>query len=387
MCLEEKNIYIGCGLDIREGFLHADVRKFDHVDIVCNAWELSKHTHEVNHIYSKHMLEYLTNFEADRALRDWFKALKADGTICVIVPDMNFHCHQWLEAQWNEETIKEQMSDAKHSFAGFWGEQAECDPWSKEYSSTYWDVHKSGYNAQRITLLLKRIGYTQITTEIGKKGTLLAQARKPKYSGERQIGTTLDEIRKDHLNRYIFASKYITKPNAIVTDGACGVGYGSNILAQNSNVCLIQSLDISQDALSHAKKFFYSEKIEFILKNLENDELEIQKADYFISFETIEHLPNPEKYIEKISRNIKEDGLFIGSTPNETIMPFIQQNFLFHTKHFTVDDLKEILTKNGFSDMRFYQQKREEPSKIEEIEDGQYIIFVAKKINLKYQEK
>ncbi|MGM0642057.1 MAG: hypothetical protein ACQESN_11620, partial [Thermotogota bacterium] len=86
---KEKNIYIGCGPDIREGFLHADVRKFEHVDIVCKAWKLSKHMIEVNHVYSRYLLQYLTNFEADRALRDWFKALKTDGTVRIIVPNMD----------------------------------------------------------------------------------------------------------------------------------------------------------------------------------------------------------------------------------------------------------------------------------------------------------
>jgi len=38
MIEKEKNVYIGCGPDIKEGFLHADVRKFEHVNIVCNAW-------------------------------------------------------------------------------------------------------------------------------------------------------------------------------------------------------------------------------------------------------------------------------------------------------------------------------------------------------------
>jgi predicted SAM-dependent methyltransferase/2-polyprenyl-3-methyl-5-hydroxy-6-metoxy-1,4-benzoquinol methylase len=376
----EKNIYMGCGPDIREEFIHCDIRKFEHVDIVCKAWELSFHMMEVNHIYSRHMLEHLTNFEADRTLRDWFKALKTNGTIRIIVPDMDFHCRQWLDSDWNEETIKNNMSDAKHSFAGFWGWQAECDPWSENYNTTYWDVHKSGYNEKRIKFLLERIGFVDVKTEVKNKWHLIAEATKPKYSGERQVGTNLDEIRKDHLNRYIFASKYIHKQSAIITDGACGVGYGSYVLAKNKNTEVVQSLDISNDALMHAKEHFNHKKIKFMQKDLENEDLdELEKADYYISFETIEHLPTPEKYIEKVSKSIKSDGVFIGSTPNEEIMPFIQQNFLFHTKHFTQKELREILNRHGFTKVEFFQQKRGEPANIEKIENGEYIIFVAKK--------
>jgi 2-polyprenyl-3-methyl-5-hydroxy-6-metoxy-1,4-benzoquinol methylase len=377
---KEKNIYVGCGANIKEGFLHADNKNFEHLDFRCNAWELSSYIMEVDSIYSENLLQYLTNYEADRTLRDWFKILKTNGNIELIVPNMDYYCNLWLNAEWNEESLKNNLSDVKSSFSGIWGSQMQCDPWQKNYDTSYKNVQKSGYNKGRLELLLERIGFEKVEVAIQNEKELYVRAIKPKYSGERQVGTTLDEIRKDHLNRYVFASKYITKQNAILIDGACGVGYGSYVLAQNSNTKLIQSLDISTDALSHAKQYFNNEKIEFKIKNLEDESLEdLQKADYLISFETIEHLPNPEKYISKIANAIKEDGLFIGSTPNETIMPFIQQNFLFHTRHFTVSEIDEILKKYGFKNIQYFQQKREEPSEIEEITDGHYIIFVASK--------
>lgn len=377
---KEKNIYVGCGLDKKEGFLHADNKNFQHLDFKCNAWELSSYVMEVDSIYSENLLQYLTNYEADRTLRDWFKILKTNGSVELIVPNMDYYCTLWLSAKWDEDSLKNSYSNAKSSFSGIFGTQMQCDPWQKDYDTSYESVQKSGYSKGRLELLLERIGFVNIEVTIQDEKELCARAIKPKYSGERQVGTTLDEIRKDHLNRYIFASKYITKPNAIIIDGACGVGYGSYILVQNPNTQLVQSLDISNDALTHAKQYFNNEKIEFKIKNLEDETLDdLQKADYFISFETIEHLPTPEKYIEKISKVIKDDGLFIGSTPNETIMPFIQQNFLFHTRHFTVGQIDEILKKYGFRNVQYFQQKREEPSEIEEITDGHYIIFVASK--------
>lgn len=378
---KEKNIYMGCGPDIREGFMHSDIRDMPHVDIVCTAWELSKHIKDVNHIYSRHMLEHLTNFEADRTLRDWLKSLKTHGTIKIIVPDMNFHAKQWLEAEWDEDSLKNKMSNAQHSFAGFWGWQEECDPWSEDYNPSYWSVHKSGYNKKRMEFLLKRIGYTDINIETKNKWHLVATASKPLGGGERQDATKLEDVRLDHRKRYEFANKFITKTDAIVTDGACGVAYGSYILAQNKNVKKVQAIDISSESVEHGKKYFANDKIEYFISNLEETDIPTQKADYYISFETIEHLPNPEKYIEKISKNIKKGGTFIGSTPNEEIMPYTKY-FTYHTKHFTAEELKSILEKYGFKDIEFFQQKRDEPSEIEEINDGHYIIFVASKKGL-----
>jgi predicted SAM-dependent methyltransferase/SAM-dependent methyltransferase len=380
MTPNEINIYVGCGPDVREGFQHADIRKFEHVDYVCKAWEISQNVMEVNHIYGRHMLEHLTNYEADRTLRDWFKSLKTFGTLRIVVPDLDFHCRQWLDAEWTEDTLKEDMSDAKWGFSGLYGWQKECDPWSTDYNTSYWDVHKSGYNQKRMKLLLERVGFIEVKIEVKNKCHLIAEATKPAYSGERQVGKTLDDIRLDHVNRYKFASTYISKQDATVTDGACGVGYGAYILAQNTYVSSIQALDISTDALAHANKYFYNDKITFKIKDLEHESLnDIEQSDYYISFETIEHLPNPEKYIEKVASSVKKGGFFIGSIPNEDIMPFIQQNFLFHTRHFTVQQIDEILVRYGFEDIEYFQQKRPEPALIEKEQTGNYIIFVARK--------
>lgn len=378
--MENKNIYIGCGTDIREGFIHSDIRKFEHVDIVCNAWELSSKIQDVNHIYSRHMLEHLTNFEADRALRDWLKALKTNGTIRVVVPDMDYHAKQWLEADWNEDTLKDKKSDAQHSFAGFWGWQEETDPWGDNYNNSYWSVHKSGYNKKRIEFLLKRIGYDDIVVITKNKCHLVITASKPLGGGERQDATTLEGVRADHVNRYKFASKLITKKDALVVDGASGTAYGSQILATNPNVEKVQSIDISKEAIDHGRRYFANDKIDYIISNLDEDEIPTTNPDYYVSFETIEHLPNPEEYIEKISNIIPDDGVFIGSTPNEDIMPYTRY-FLYHTRHFTQDDLEAILRKYGFNNIEFYQQKRIEAEIVKGAKDGQYIIFVAKKNN------
>ncbi|RIZ72125.1 MAG: class I SAM-dependent methyltransferase, partial [Methylococcales bacterium] len=40
--------------------------------------------------------------------------------------------------------------------------------------------------------------------------------------------------------------------------------------------------------------------------------------DVIVSFETIEHLPNPEKYLSAVSKMLKADGAFIVSTPVRT---------------------------------------------------------------------
>ncbi len=377
--MTSQSIFIGCGTAFKEGFLHVDRIPMQHIDLMCEPWQLSHHVLEADHIHAENLLQRLSNFEADRALHDWFKALKSGGLLRIIVPDMDFYAKQWLNAAWSNDALRDPSSDAKQSFSALWGTQEQCDPWDDDYNQEYRFVHKSGYNQARLSLLLSRVGFIDITITNIDERSLEATATKPKYSGERQVGTTLDTIRMDHRKRYEFASKYITKKDAVVVDAACGVGYGSYILAQNEHTKMIQGLDISHEALEHARQYFNHEKIDFRIVNLADDALEIQPADYFISFETIEHLPCADTFFEKISHALKPEGLFIGSTPNEEIMPFVQQNFLFHTKHFTLKELKTLLQNHGFTPIAFFQQKRDAPSEVSHSNDGQYIIFIAQK--------
>lgn len=172
-------IYIGCGNDRKEGYLHADVRPLDGIDYVCKAWEISQYISDADEIYSRHMFEHLTAMEGDKALRDWMVALKPGGLLHIIVPDMDFHCRQWLEAEWNETTIKEKWSDARHSFASIFGWQRECNPDLDDYNESYWDVHKSGYNARRMAYVLQRNGFENLDIQTVDQFHLVAKAIKP----------------------------------------------------------------------------------------------------------------------------------------------------------------------------------------------------------------
>ena len=172
------NIYIGCGDDRREGFMHCDIRPLEGVDIVCNAWDLSNNIMHVDQIYSRHMLEHLTAAEAFAALNDWYNTLSNGGSIYLVVPNLDFHIKQWLNANWNDNELDEPLSNASHALGGFYGWQRECDPVEANYNQTYWDVHKSGYNKKRMQYVLEKVGYREIELEIKNDVHLVARAIK-----------------------------------------------------------------------------------------------------------------------------------------------------------------------------------------------------------------
>ena len=145
-------LHVGCGEERIPGYVGCDIRSVPGVSVVCAAWEVSRYASDVAEIYSRHMLEHLALGEVEATLGDWHDALGEGGHVHLIVPFLDYHLRQWLDAEWNDETFGRKMSKARHGLAGIYGWQRECDPSLRGYSPSYWDLHKSGYNRMALPL-------------------------------------------------------------------------------------------------------------------------------------------------------------------------------------------------------------------------------------------
>lgn len=118
----------------------------------------------------------------------------------------------------------------------------------------------------------------------------------------------------DHTQRYrFFTSRY---PNASVLDMACGVGYGSFMIS-NSGAKEVLGIDISDEAILFAKNNYQNTNLDFQLLDLSDVPKLGRRFDLVISFETIEHLPNPERLVEVANVVLNPGGRFVCSTPNK----------------------------------------------------------------------
>jgi len=116
---------------------------------------------------------------------------------------------------------------------------------------------------------------------------------------------------RKHISRYEFASRYVK--NMIVLDIACGTGYGTALLA-NAGAKKVIGVDISKDAINFSKRTYQNSIIEFIVGDALNLRLS-ENVDIVVSFETIEHLEDPEKFLKNVINHLKQNGRFIVSTP------------------------------------------------------------------------
>lgn len=177
-----------------------------------------------------------------------------------------------------------------------------------------------------------------------------------KFTGERYIpGINRPDMEMEHYARYNFASKF-TK-DMIVLDAACGSGYGKDILKAKT----YYGVDLAEDVIKE-NIVKYGEG--FSVENLENGVTLNIKPDVVITFETIEHLENPNKLLEWIRDNAKQIVFSIPvNMPSE-----------FHKVVYSIDEIKSLMNKYFF-DIKFYEQDGETITA--ESNNPRYIVGVA----------
>lgn len=112
---------------------------------------------------------------------------------------------------------------------------------------------------------------------------------------------------RPHVVRYLIARGFIGKGDVVV-DGACGYGYGSALLAEVAKkVYSFDHHDIFQPQWKR-------DNIEFKVVDLEK-ELEFPSCDVFVSIETIEHLDNPQYFLDRIAKATKR--IIVISSPDK----------------------------------------------------------------------
>src|SRR6266404_7005313 len=144
-----------------------------------------------------------------------------------------------------------------------------------------------------------------------------------------ELETTGCETLKLHMQRYEFAKGNLV--HGTVLDLACGVGYGTALLASSPLVDKATGVDISSDAVEYATKHYRSEHVVFLCSSA----LEFRPANVFdnvVSLETIEHVDDPCALFAHLVSLVRPGGRLITSVP---VTPSMDAN-PHHKSNFTV---------------------------------------------------
>lgn len=196
-------------------------------------------------------------------------------------------------------------------------------------------------------------------------------------SGERQVAPTPEGIRRDHVARYEFARDLIGADKSVI-DLACGVGYGSAMLAKRG--CSVTAIDLSMEALLYGEQHYGCENIRFVCADISEPSRIPEMAgkyDAAVCFETIEHLEDPLPMLKALRAVACS---LIASVPNEAVFPF--RNYKFHHRHYTRADFEALLNEAGWNVTAWHGQAGPE-SEVEPAMEGRTLIAVAAPVEVK----
>ncbi len=125
-----------------------------------------------------------------------------------------------------------------------------------------------------------------------------------------------------HVARYAYAAQFV-RPGDTVLDAACGLGYGSAVLARNSGAARVVGVDADAAGVEYAAACYGAEPsppgvVEFRAGTLPDlSFLADRSVDLVACFETLEHVPDPAALLKEFSRVLTPGGRVVVSVPNE----------------------------------------------------------------------
>ncbi len=167
-----------------------------------------------------------------------------------------------------------------------------------------------------------------------------------KHILHKDVQMFISPITVKHIERYRLAAEHIP-PLSRVLDAACGSGYGSAFLGG----CDYTGLDLDGAVLQYARQN-YSGSFQ---------KLPIQEAaslgtfDAIMSFETLEHLSNPEAGLSALVSALKPGGVLIMS------FPLNHPDDIYHKTVFTPDSVTALVSNcvgNRTFEKKYYYQSK-----------------------------
>jgi ubiquinone/menaquinone biosynthesis C-methylase UbiE len=154
------------------------------------------------------------------------------------------------------------------------------------------------------------------------------------------------------IGRYVFASEFVK--DKTVLDVASGIGYGSRYLSKRG-ATLVTGVDISSDLIAEANKRYRREGLRFLEADATKMPFEDCAFDVLVSFETIEHIEQYRVFLSECTRVLKNDGLFVCSTPNKRMFRYYSDES--HLKEFYPGEFFELVGQY-FSEVSCFGQRK-----------------------------
>lgn len=126
-----------------------------------------------------------------------------------------------------------------------------------------------------------------------------------------------------------------------VLDLGCGEGYGAAQLATVART--VVAVDVHPRAVRFAARKYRREKLIFVCADARRLPFKPGVFEQIVSFEVIEHLPEPDGFLAETGRILDPAGELVFSTPNRRTYP---AGNIFHPREYTLAELNRILPRH-----------------------------------------
>ena len=178
------------------------------------------------------------------------------------------------------------------------------------------------------------------------KKTQIADERAFMYD-DHELGIVATDKNNTHWERwkerYLKCIELSGQKNGDWLDVACGSGYGTEIISEY--VDKVIGIDLDFNAIVYANKHHKSSNnITFEQQDISSLSFSNnQKFDSIISIETIEHIKDANPFLKNIIKFLKDDGVFVVTTPESNVGGGPNPNNKFHLNEYTRDQLALLL--------------------------------------------
>jgi SAM-dependent methyltransferase len=150
------------------------------------------------------------------------------------------------------------------------------------------------------------------------------------------------------FNRGRFMSRYNLAcgmaRNKRVLDVACGVGYGSYLLATDGCAASVLGLDISDAVVAHASTHYRTANLRFEVRDGE-DILALGRGrfDLVVSMGTLEHIRNPDAFAAAVNHVLTDGGIWLVTMLNPSAHEGMDP---YHSQEWEVGEFHEFLKRH-----------------------------------------